>query len=220
MQAAEIAAQRGRWRSYFERNLGGSAEVLDAAADAAMYAIANGGGQEEATAAGRAVYARRQAPRQTQASTPAAEAKAPARIWPKNSAVVYGFERRQESLDGHFFQVWSCRLLRLVDGKPTQPPIPVEIRGRVIVGQLVQGDVVEIPPGRPGHTRIVKVLRNLSTDSVIEAKGRPFRRTRTVTRSARLFFKIVTTLAALAILAVIALAVVFVLNGEGSVSLP
>lgn len=221
MESTEVTAQRDLWRAYFEQSIGGGSDRMDAAADAAMYAIVNGAGQAEAVAAGNAAAAGRRpaspGPRPTPRSEPT---PTPARNWPRNSAVVAGIERRSESLDGQFFQVWSLRLQRLVDGKPVQPPIPVEIRGRMIVGQLVQGDVVEIPAGRAGQTRVVKVLRNHSTDSTIEAKGRPFRRTRTVARTSRLVLKVIGTLVMLAFLAVIGLVIAFVVSGGGSVSLP
>jgi hypothetical protein len=127
-------------------------------------------------------------PAREQPAGPGAAGGRPARVWPPNSAVVYMLEKRSESLDGRFFQTWSCRLLRLEGGRrPVQPPIPVEIRGRSVIGTLAEGDVVQIPYGRPGQTRIVRTLRNLSADSEIEAKGRPFRGTRTLRRTFRLF---------------------------------
>ena len=124
-------------------------------------------------------------------SGPSTATRRPARIWPPNSAVVSMLEKRSESMDGQFFQTWSFRLLQLEDGhRPVQPPIPVEIRGRSIIGQLAKGDVVELPYGRPGQTRIVKTLRNLSTECMVEAKGRPFRRARTLRRTFHFMVKV------------------------------
>jgi hypothetical protein len=146
----------------------------------------------------------------------------PSRIWPANSAVVHLLEKRSESLDGQFFQVWSMRLFRLEDGwRPVPPPIPVEMRGRSIIGQLNKGDVVEIPYGRSGHTRMVKTLRNLSTECEIEAKGRPFRRFRTLRRTSKLVRSTVSTLFALAVLVGIGVAVYYALHyGVGDIHLP
>lgn len=133
---------------------------------------------------------------------PATPPSRPTRIWPPNSAVVSMIEKRSESMDGQFFQTWSFRLLRLEDGhRPVQPPIAVEIRGRSIIGQLAKGDVVEIPYGRQAQVRIVKTLRNLSTDTLVEAKGRPFRRFRTLRRTFRLAVGVAGGLMVLAIFA-------------------
>ena len=142
------------------------------------------------------------------------------RTYPPNSGVVSLMEKRTESLDGQFFQVWSFRLMRLENGIPVGAAIPVEIRGRSIIGQLTQGDVVEIPGGAPGETRIVKALRNLTTESTIEAKGRPFRRARTLRRTWRMFVAVVKTLLALVAVAALVVIALFVLNEAGVISWP
>lgn len=136
---------------------------------------------------------------------PPAAAGQPPRIWPPNSAVIQTLEKRTESNDGQFFQVWSCRLFELKDGKPVPPPIAVEMRGRSIIGQLAKGDVVQIPPGQKGQTRIVKTLTNLTTEAEVVAKGRPFRRMRTLSRTVRLFWTIVGTVLAIILIAALVL---------------
>jgi hypothetical protein len=142
------------------------------------------------------------------------------RTYPPNSGVVSFIEKRTESLDGQFFQVWSFRLMRLENGSPVDPAIPVEIRGRSIIGQLTQGDVLEIPPGRHGETRIVKLLRNLTTHSTIESKGRPFRRTRTLRRTWRMFWAVVKASVALVAVAALVVIALFVLNEADVISWP
>jgi len=159
---------------------------------------------------GRAASAPPPQPSGIPQSGPRAATRRPARIWPPNSAVVYMLEKRSESMDGQFFQTWSFRLLRLEDGyRAVQPPIPVEIRGRSIIGQLAKGDVVELPYGRPGHTRVVKTLRNLSTECLVEAKGRPFRRFRTLRRTFRFMVK---TTGGIMVLALFAAGVILALH--------
>lgn len=166
------------------------------------------------------------APRTVDPSASPAEQPArdrrPSRVWPADSGVVHLLEKRSESLDGQFFQTWSMRLFRLEDGwRPVPPPIPVEMRGRSIIGQLAKGDVVEIPYGNQGRTRIVKTLRNLSTECTIEAKGRPFRRFRTLRRTSRLIRSTVLTLLALAVLAGLGVAIFLVLHhGTGGIHVP
>jgi hypothetical protein len=128
--------------------------------------------------------------------------------------VVGAVEKRTESMDGQFFQTWSFRLFRLEDGhRPVEPPIPVEIRGRSIIGQLAKGDVVTIPSGPRGRTRIVKTLHNLTTQTIVEAKGRPFRRTRTLRRSVGLIWTVIGGILALAILAALVVAAYLALGG-------
>lgn len=140
---------------------------------------------------------------------PDATSPTSARVWPAGSGVVYGLQQRTESLDGQFFQVWSFRLLRLEGGRtPVQPPIPVELRGRAIIGQLAKGDVVEIPGGSPGHVRIVKKLRNHTTQTVIEARGRPFRRTRTIARTIKLATGVIAGVVGAALLVIILILVI------------
>jgi hypothetical protein len=229
--------RQARWRNYFEQTLLGPDREVAAATEAAMHAVARGEGQAAIIAAGRAAAkavrgprgarqtyqsAHRQPPRQAPraATAPPQQPQAapsagagstrPARIWPPNSAVVYMLEKRSEAMDGQFFQTWSFRLLRLEDGhRPVQPPIPVEVRGRSIIGQLAKGDVVEIPYGRAGQTRIVKTLRNLTTGCDIEAKGRPFRRARTLRRTFRMMVATVGATVLLAALAAGALAALY-----------
>lgn len=229
----ERAARRARWRSYFEQTLlGGDREVL-AATEAAMDAVDRGLGQQEIIAAGRAAAKRvrgggpgagatsrpprgasgmasdASAPRNTQArDTSGSRAK----IYPATAGVVSVLEKRTESLDGQFFQVWSCRVMRLQAGQPVGPAIPVEIRGRSIIGQLTQGDVIEIPEGRPGQTRLVKEIRNLSTEAMIEAKGRPFRRSRTLRRTWRVFAATMKTLLGLAAVAALVVIAYYMLH--------
>jgi hypothetical protein len=138
-------------------------------------------------------------------------------VWPAGSGVVYSLQQRTESLDGQFFQVWSFRLLRLENGRtPVQPPIPVEIRGRAIIGQLAKGDVVAIPAGSSGHARIVKTLRNYTTETVIVARGRPFRRIRTFARTVKLTAGVVAGVVGAALLVIV---LILVLGGIGEINL-
>jgi hypothetical protein len=242
------AQRRERWRSYFERTLLGPDNELEAATEAAMRAVARGEGQQAIIAAGLAAACAqrngggpslRQPPRQTRTAAPPPAAPPPAapppggaqqgapqhaarpkRIWPPGSAVVGSIEKRTESMDGQFFQTWSFRLFRLEDGhRPVEPPIPVEMRGRSIVGQLAKGDVVVIPSGQHGRTRIVKSLHNLTTETTVEAKGRPFRRTRTLRRTVGLIWTVIGGILALAILAAIGFGIWFAL-GNGEIGLP
>jgi hypothetical protein len=240
-ETVQDQALRERWRGFFGQVLPPQPEVIDSATTAAMQAIARGGASDDAVAAGmaaaRAVIdstssaASTQVPHQSSrraarssASRPAGPAAGqagsgappgPEKIWPENSAVVYSVERRSESLDGVFFQVLSCRLLRLENGcKPVPPHIPVELRGRSIVGPISKGDVVVIPYGPASRTRVVKTLENLTTQSVVEAKGRPFRKTRTVARTSRLLFRLIAVVITLLMLAALGVGAYLLINGS------
>lgn len=216
---------RDRWRAFFSTVLPPQPELIEAATTATMAAIATGAGQDAAVVAGmaaargvtgdRAATARASTAPSRPAPSSVADPMTSTRTWPRGSAVVHSLERRSESLDGVFFQVLSLRLLRLQDGRtPVGPHVPVELRGRSIVGPISRGDVVLTPPGREGHTRVVKTLTNLTTESAVEAKGRPFRKVRTVTRSIRLAVRVATGLLALLVLAGVALVGYLLVSGS------
>ena len=232
----ERAARRARWHNYFEQRLLGPDRELRAATDAAMDAVDQGFGQKAIIEAGLAAAKRVRgggappfataSPRPGSGQAPGASRvqRAPAfqphakpipaagSAHPANSGVVSLIEKRTESLDGQFFQVWSFRLMRLNEGQQVGPAIPVEIRGRSIIGQLTQGDVVEIPAGRAGGTRIVKLIRNHTTQSTIQAKGRPFRRSRTLHRTWKLVATLLKTIFGLIALAAVVVIAYFVLS--------
>jgi hypothetical protein len=218
MDGLEIDAKRERWRQYFVRALpDAGSQASEAAADAAMYVIVNGGTRDAAVEAGLAAGRRQPSPVTRSDHIPAV---AEARSWPRNSAVVDAFERRSENLDGTFFQVWSLRLRPLGhDGRPGDEIVSVELRGRAVIGHVTKGDVVATPPGTYGTTRIVKELRNYTTNSTVEAKGRPFRRTRTFSRSLGLAFKVLGVIIALAVVVAIGLVVMFLLGSDVSLDM-
>lgn len=219
MDKSELQAKRERWRTFFAQSIGGlPGSAYDAAADAAMYVIVNGGTRDGAVEAGTAAASRFRSapsdgplrPERQQTGTPVS----------RDHALVTAFERRTENLDGTFFQVWSLRLQPLATQQGSRPTIiPVEIRGRAIIGHVSKGDIVRIPAGQSGTTRIVKTIENITTNSVIEAKGRPFRRTRTAARSAGLALKIVGAVLAVAVLVAVAFVVMTLVQSQGSANL-
>lgn len=208
MDVSKIPEKRAKWRAYFSGKYGGSPEQLDAAADAAMYVIVNGGTQDAAVSAGEnalkfGLVQGVRAGHNFQPPTRVGPDSSPAPSggqWPKNAGVVTLVDRRTESLDGDFFQVLNLRLSRLEQGRPTGTPTAVELRGRVIVGHITKGDVVEMPAGAAGRTVEVTSLKNLTTGATVEAKGRAFRQIRTAARTAKLILGIVSGIFAGAII--------------------
>jgi hypothetical protein len=232
MSSSTTITPRERWRAFFLEILAGQDELAELATDAAIRALRAGATQEDAVEAGMRASRRAADPATPARSGPAphrsasAPAAPPRRAagptdatyggWPAGSGVAVFVDRRTESFDGQFFQVLSCRLRELAGGRLVGPIIPVEMRARSIIGHLVKDDVVQIPDGRPGETRIVKTMQNLTTGSQIEAKGRPFRRWRTLRRTLRLALAITGGLVVLAFLAAILWVGVMLLNSSGS----
>lgn len=84
--------------------------------------------------------------------------------------VVSGVQQRYEPAWGML--VWTFRIERAgPDGSPL-PRVAVEMRGRSIGGSVANGDWVEIAtrtPWQSGMTLKPKTVKNLSSNSVVEA---------------------------------------------------
>lgn len=177
-----MAAQRQKWRTYFEQIIVGSDAEIEAATEGAMQAIRQRADQAGVVAAGRTAAAEFRAngqrphaappPPPPQASfsfAPPPSAPQPAaRVTAPGSGVVTGLQQRQEMVGRSYFQVWNFRLERRDAGGSTLPPVPVELRARSIRGQITNGDLLEIPSSsRPMR------LKNLTTGATVKAHGKP-----------------------------------------------
>ena len=85
---------------------------------------------------------------------------------------VSGFQQRYEPTRAGSVTVWDFRIDRHDgDGKPL-PRVAAEMRGMRIEGGLSIGDWVETDSKwRPGKTLQLRNIKNLSTNSVVEAHG-------------------------------------------------
>jgi hypothetical protein len=87
---------------------------------------------------------------------------------------VSEFQERYEraALDHTPIMVWSFRLERQDDRGQPLPRVAVEIRGTAFDGTLASGDWVRIDENwQPGTTLQPRQVTNLSTNSVVHAKG-------------------------------------------------
>jgi tetratricopeptide (TPR) repeat protein len=68
--------------------------------------------------------------------------------------------------------IWNLRIERIDESGHPLPPVPVELRGKNIVGDLTDGDCVEIPGSwRPGSSSRLSTLQNRTTGDVISVKS-------------------------------------------------
>ena len=187
-----LADKRDGWRRYFTKILVGTDTEIDAATDAAVAALLAGGSQTEAVAAGRPAaqryhggpesqpHATQGRPRSSPTSTPTSPTSTPTSATsqriagnaqttpnvPRGSGTVVGMQQRQELFRGNY-QVWSFRIRTPSDAG--LPGIAVEMRARSIRGQIINGDVVEIPARRTNPKRV----KNLTTGTVVKAAYKP-----------------------------------------------
>lgn len=86
--------------------------------------------------------------------------------------VVTGYSRHseQDALTRGTVTVLGFRLDRRDVSSGSAPPVPVQLRGRRVVGMLQNGDWAELPPGSHGGT--VTLLTNLITGERVTSRQR------------------------------------------------
>jgi hypothetical protein len=66
--------------------------------------------------------------------------------------------------------IWDFRLERFDAEGNRLAPMPVELRARKILGNINESDWVQVPgKWKRGHTRVVKRVRDLTTDTAVGA---------------------------------------------------
>jgi hypothetical protein len=182
---------RERWRTWVQGALGGSQGQIDAATDAVMDAIRAGATQDRAEVQARAAWSGAQ--------------KVAAARGPALTGRVAGFQQRNEQVGQRYVAVWNFR----VEGDDA-PAVAVEMRGYSFEGSIGDGDEVRIDAhARGGDVVHVGWLENLTSNSVVRVTSRPHPVARGFGLAARLILR---TVFLLIVLAVIAAAVVFIVN--------
>src|SRR5262249_32852851 len=88
--------------------------------------------------------------------------------WNQALGRVSGFSTRFEHSGRSPITVWSFRLERVNQAGRPMSRVPVEMRGRQMLGSINNGDVVEIEQRwRPGRVLLARRAKNLTTGSYV-----------------------------------------------------
>jgi hypothetical protein len=214
MAAVAEEVLRERWMSWVQGALGGTRAQIDAATEAVMDAIRAGATQGQAEARARAAWIAAQgvavAPLPTggPAAPPAAQPSAPPAAGAPGAMLtgrVAGFQQRNEQVGQRYVAVWNFRVEG--DGGPA---VAVEMRGYSFEGSIGEGDEVRIDAhARGGDVVHVGRLENLTSNSIVRITSRPHPVVRGFGLATRFVLRLVFLLI---VLAVIAAAVVFIVN--------
>jgi hypothetical protein len=173
-ETAATAESRRAWQAWAAQAYAGDPRRIQAAAEAALSALALGATVDQATAAARAAAESEAAP-VFQSAERASGGRASASPGQRDGRLrgrVSGFQQRYESSGRRQVYVWDFQLE--LPGSSGGEHVAIEMRGFGFKGAVQDGDEVEIAGrGRPGRVNRVRRLKNLTSDSRVKVRGHP-----------------------------------------------
>jgi hypothetical protein len=173
-EAAATAESRHAWQAWAAQAYAGDPGRIQAAAEAALSALALGATSDQAVAAARAAAESEAAP-VSHPAEPASHARASASPGQRDGRLrgrVSGFQQRYETSGRRQVYVWDFQLE--LPGSSGGEHVAIEMRGFGFKGAVQDGDEVEIAGrGRPGRVNRVRRLTNLTSDSRVKVRGHP-----------------------------------------------
>jgi hypothetical protein len=193
MDSYRASDVRAVWRSWAQQQYGGTAVQLDAAADAAVVAAARQAEQSVVmdaahsawVAAGTAAPSQAApAPAPTFTQALGLQPQAPG-VQPQASIGVPSGNRIRGRVGGVQVTqlpsrigatVWTIRVAAVNRSGANAGIVTVELRGRRVTGQIVQGDVIEFA-GKRQRNGIVRANRiyNITSGTTAQVAGRPLK---------------------------------------------
>lgn len=174
-EAVATAESRRAWQAWAAQAYAGDPRRIQAAAEAALSALALGATSDQATAAARAAAGSEAAPVFHSAGR-ASRGRASASPGQRDGWLrgrVSGFQQRYETSGRRQVYVWDFQL-ELPGSSGGGEHVAIEMRGFGFKGAVQDGDEVEIAGhGRRGRVNRIRRLTNLTSDSRVKVRGHP-----------------------------------------------